>query len=95
MLQFHQCAPVGEPGHFQSPEARYSFSITPMGFLDKFAIYDLLYQVYWTRDELAGLTAKLRFMELLIKAINHFFSFVQIRNISSNPGFLPPDKCTG
>jgi hypothetical protein len=46
-LQFHQWAPVGESGHFQSPEARYSFSITPMGFLEKFAIRDLLYMTYF------------------------------------------------
>ncbi len=33
-LQFHQCPPVGESGHFHSPEARYSFSVTPIGFLE-------------------------------------------------------------
>ncbi|OGO36156.1 MAG: hypothetical protein A2147_08935 [Chloroflexi bacterium RBG_16_57_8] len=37
-LQFHQCAPVGDVGHFHSPEAKYSFSVTPMGFLEENAI---------------------------------------------------------
>ena len=40
MLQFHQCAPVGEVGHFQSPEARYSFSEIPTGFFTEVAILE-------------------------------------------------------
>jgi len=43
-LQFHRCAPVGDSRHFHSPETKYSFSVTPTGFLEVAAILYLLLQ---------------------------------------------------
>ena len=45
-LQFHQCAPVGDPAHFQPPEAIYSFSLAVVNLLKVVAI--LLPPEYYT-----------------------------------------------
>ncbi len=38
-LQSHQCAPVGDSGHFQSPESRYSLS---PGLINLFVLIAIL-----------------------------------------------------